>query len=362
MGRRSSASSAARCGPRSIRARSARGRSPIDCDVIQADGGTRTAAITGGYVALALAVRRLQKAGKIDARIPSASRWRRSRPGSSTARRASISPTSRTREAEVDCNFVMTGDGRFVEIQATAEKGAFSRRAVRLAGGAGGRGDEDAVRPPARGDRTRAAVKVVVATRNKGKLREIVPLLAQASTLELRHDRRAGARRRAARGRRDVRGERARQGAPGGARHRPARHRRRLGAGGRRARRARPASTRPATPVRAPTTTSNNAKLLEALRGVPPARRTARFRCVAVFVDPARGLELVRDGACEGEILEAPRGDGRLRLRPAVPRSGASAARWPSCRSTRRTASRTGPRRSARSRTRSAPRSRATAD
>jgi len=53
---------------------------------------------------------------------------------------------------------------------------------------------------------------------------------------------------------------------------------------------------------------SNNAKLLEALRGVPPAQRTARFRCVAVFVDPARGLELVRDGACEGEVLEGPRG------------------------------------------------------
>ena len=53
---------------------------------------------------------------------------------------------------------------------------------------------------------------------------------------------------------------------------------------------------------------SNNAKLLEALRGVPPNQRTARFRCVAVFVDPARGLELVRDGACEGEVLEGPRG------------------------------------------------------
>jgi XTP/dITP diphosphohydrolase len=53
---------------------------------------------------------------------------------------------------------------------------------------------------------------------------------------------------------------------------------------------------------------SNNAKLLEALRGVPPARRGARFRCVAVFVDPERGIEIVRDGACAGEILEAPRG------------------------------------------------------
>ena len=76
----------------------------IDCDVIQADGGTRTAAITGGYVALALALRRLQKAGKIGgspakspARSPFASRWRQSRPGSSTARRASISLTSRIR-------------------------------------------------------------------------------------------------------------------------------------------------------------------------------------------------------------------------------------------------------------------------
>jgi len=53
----------------------------------------------------------------------------------------------------------------------------------------------------------------------------------------------------------------------------------------------------------------NNAKLLEALRGVPAARRGARFRCVAVFVDAARGIELARAGDCAGEILEAPRGD-----------------------------------------------------
>jgi XTP/dITP diphosphohydrolase len=53
----------------------------------------------------------------------------------------------------------------------------------------------------------------------------------------------------------------------------------------------------------------NNAKLLEALRGIPAARRAARFRCVAVFVDAARGVEIVRTGDCAGEILEAPRGD-----------------------------------------------------
>jgi XTP/dITP diphosphohydrolase len=53
----------------------------------------------------------------------------------------------------------------------------------------------------------------------------------------------------------------------------------------------------------------NNAKLLEALRGVPAARRQGRFRCVAAFVDPAAGTELTCSGACEGEILEQPRGD-----------------------------------------------------
>ena len=53
----------------------------------------------------------------------------------------------------------------------------------------------------------------------------------------------------------------------------------------------------------------NNAKLLEALRGVPAARRRARFRCVAAFVDAAAGVELLRSGDCEGEILEQPRGD-----------------------------------------------------
>jgi ribonuclease PH len=101
----------------------------IDCDVIQADGGTRTAAITGGYVALALAVRRLQKAGKIVAgqgrdplRLPVAA----ISAGIIDGEPRVDLPYVEDSQAEVDCNFVMTGDGRFVEIQATAEKGAFS--------------------------------------------------------------------------------------------------------------------------------------------------------------------------------------------------------------------------------------------
>jgi XTP/dITP diphosphohydrolase len=54
----------------------------------------------------------------------------------------------------------------------------------------------------------------------------------------------------------------------------------------------------------------NNDKLLADLLAVPRARRGARFRCVAAFVDRARGIEIVRSGACAGVILEAPRGSG----------------------------------------------------
>jgi ribonuclease PH len=97
----------------------------VDCDVIQADGGTRTAAITGGWVALALAVRRLARAGKV-----TADPLRMSVAAISTGiidgeARVDL-PYVEDSQAEVDCNFVMTGDGRFVEIQATAEKDAFS--------------------------------------------------------------------------------------------------------------------------------------------------------------------------------------------------------------------------------------------
>ena len=54
----------------------------------------------------------------------------------------------------------------------------------------------------------------------------------------------------------------------------------------------------------------NNQKMLRELAGVPTEKRTARYRCAAVFVDPARGLEIVRTGACEGRLLESPRGTG----------------------------------------------------
>jgi ribonuclease PH len=97
----------------------------LDCDVIQADGGTRTAAITGGWVALALAARRLLKAGKVTG-DPMRLAVAAISAGIIDGEARVDLPYVEDSQAEVDCNFVMTGDGRFVEVQATAEKDAFS--------------------------------------------------------------------------------------------------------------------------------------------------------------------------------------------------------------------------------------------
>jgi len=76
---------------------------------------------------------------------------------------------------------------------------------------------------------------------------------------------------------------------------------------------------------------ANNAKLLEALRDVAPARRSARYRCVAAFVDPARGLEVTRAGSCEGRLLDAPRGAAGFGYDPLflVPDRGLTMAEIP---------------------------------
>jgi len=98
----------------------------LDCDVIQADGGTRTAAITGGYVAAALALRKLIAAGLIP-------------PDTLITSVAAVSVGivegeprldlcyAEDSQADVDCNVVMTAQGHFVEIQGTAEREPFDR-------------------------------------------------------------------------------------------------------------------------------------------------------------------------------------------------------------------------------------------
>jgi len=98
----------------------------IDCDVIQADGGTRTASITGAWVALALAVSKLRERGLLE---------RNPLRGAVAAVSAGVIDGvacldlcyEEDSKAEVDMNFVMTDRGRFVEIQGTAEAAPFSR-------------------------------------------------------------------------------------------------------------------------------------------------------------------------------------------------------------------------------------------
>ena len=121
----------------------------IDCDVLTADGGTRCAAITGGMVALRLAIERLQRDGALK-RSPLT--------GSVAAVSCGIVDGvalldldySEDSTAEVDANVVMTGDGGLVEIQATAERTPLSRAHLDdlLALAAGGieslRADQDA--------------------------------------------------------------------------------------------------------------------------------------------------------------------------------------------------------------------------
>jgi ribonuclease PH len=97
----------------------------LDCDVLQADGGTRTAAITGAYVAFALASQRLQRIGKLKGSLI----------GDELAA-VSVGIVDgvslldlkydEDSNADVDMNIICTGDGRFIEVQGTAERAPFS--------------------------------------------------------------------------------------------------------------------------------------------------------------------------------------------------------------------------------------------
>ena len=101
----------------------------VDCDVLQADGGTRTAAVTGGYVAVALALRRLARRGIVS-------------PETLKPLVAAVSTGvvggevqldlcyAEDRDAEVDLNVVMMDDGRLIDVQGTAEGTPFSRETL----------------------------------------------------------------------------------------------------------------------------------------------------------------------------------------------------------------------------------------
>ena len=103
-----------------------RAGAPVDCDALQADGGTRTASICGAYVALHDACTRLVQAGTV-----------RAHPLTDSVAAVSVGiidgvpmldlPYEEDSRTEVDMNVVMTGAGRFVEVQGTAEGMAFTR-------------------------------------------------------------------------------------------------------------------------------------------------------------------------------------------------------------------------------------------
>ena len=98
----------------------------VDCDVLQADGGTRTAGITGGFVALCMALRKLQTEGKLQ-RPPLTGLIAAISVGVVEGRPVLDLDYVEDSAAEVDMNVVRTDDGRYVELQGTAESRPFSR-------------------------------------------------------------------------------------------------------------------------------------------------------------------------------------------------------------------------------------------
>ena len=99
----------------------------IDCDVLQADGGTRTASITGGFIALALALKKLKNDGLLSD-IPLKDYVAAVSVGMFEGKMLLDLKYEEDSNAEMDMNVVMVGKGEFVEIQGTAEKKTFSKK------------------------------------------------------------------------------------------------------------------------------------------------------------------------------------------------------------------------------------------
>jgi ribonuclease PH len=96
----------------------------VDCDVLQADGGTRTASITGAYVAMAMALERMSQYGGLK-KMPLVDHVAAVSVGIVNGRPLLDLNYEEDSQADVDMNVIMTGAGKFVEVQATGEKSAF---------------------------------------------------------------------------------------------------------------------------------------------------------------------------------------------------------------------------------------------
>jgi ribonuclease PH len=114
----------------------------IDCDVIQADGGTRTASITGSFIALADALHKLKKDGLL-AKIPLKDYVAATSVGILNGDLLLDLSYEEDSKAEVDMNIVMTGSGKFIEIQGTAERQPFAKEQMDAMFSLAGKGIEE---------------------------------------------------------------------------------------------------------------------------------------------------------------------------------------------------------------------------
>ncbi len=163
----------------------------VDCDVLQADGGTRTAAITGAYVALADAVTFLRKAGALSDPQPLSCQIAAVSVGVVGGRVRLDLPYEEDSRAEVDMNIVATDTGTLVEVQGTAEGATFSRSTLDAMLDSALARDQDADRAPTGGigravsqrPRRQAVTSVLLATRNAKKLGELQRILGDQVTV-----------------------------------------------------------------------------------------------------------------------------------------------------------------------------------
>ena len=285
---------------------------------MQADAGTRTASITGGYVALAIALRGLAERGVVPDDVLSDSVAAVSVGIVDGEARLDLC-YDEDAGADVDFNVVMTGSGDFVEVQGTAEGAPFTAERPGRAARSGGLGHRGAHEDPARGarrltDRMPLPPRIAIATRNDHKLREIGRICADWPVTWLTiHDHdgpwpdveetgdtylenallKAHAVA-AALGEPSMADDSgievdALGGKPG------------------------PRSARFAGETA--TDDENLRAMIQALAGVPSGGRSARYRCVAAVAWPD-GRAIHAEGVCEGSLIGKPRGDGRVRLRP----------------------------------------------
>jgi len=303
----------------------------IDCDVLQADGGTRTAAINGAFIAMIQALRRWQKEGKL-------AKW----PVRDYIAAVSVGLIDRQFyldldyekdvRAEVDMNIVMTGSGDFVEVQGNAEHKPFSHTDLNKLLALAGQGVKKILaiqkKTGGRGHSMTASFepfKVVLATHNQNKVKEIMAIFTDTPIEFVTLDAFPGAPEVVED--RDTLEANAQKKA-----YEIAKFTKQISL-------ADDSGLEVEFLDKAPGVISarfagtgcsyadNNNKLLKLLKGVPTEHRKARFRCVMALAVP-RGATQTVEGALDGYITDRPRGEEGFGYDPVflVPEQGKTLA------------------------------------